>query len=42
MPNDIEDKLNNISTSFNELIDLIREDLHLNNNFIHDFIEEYK
>lgn len=42
MPNEVEGKLAIISKSFDELIDLIRNDLHLDNTFIHDFIKTYQ
>ena len=42
MPTDVDKKLEIISNSFDNLIDLIRNDLHLDNTFIHDFISEYQ
>lgn len=42
MPNDVEDKLKNISAIYDDLIELIRKDLHFDNTFIHDFIKAYQ
>ena len=42
MPSEVEGKLEIISKSFDELIDLIRNDLHFDNTFIHDFIKTYQ
>jgi len=42
MPSEVEGKLEIISKSFDELIDLIRNDLHFDNTFIHDFIRTYQ
>lgn len=42
MPYEVKEKLENISKSFDELIDLIRNDLHFDNTFIHNFIDSYQ
>ncbi len=42
MPAEIEKKLVTISENFDSLIDMMRNDLHLNNTYIHDFISEHQ
>lgn len=42
MPSGVKEKLETITQLFNKLIDMIRQDLHLNNTFIHDFIAKHQ
>lgn len=42
IPEGMEAKLQTISDEFDNLINMIRTDLHFDNSFIHDFIEKYK
>lgn len=42
MPSGVVEKLEIITMLFDELIDMIRQDLHLNNTFVHDFIAKYQ
>lgn len=42
MPNDVKLKLDELSDKLNSVIDDIRLDLHIDNNYIHQFIEKYK
>lgn len=42
MPDGVEDKMKNISAIYDDLIELIRKDLHFDNTFIHDFIKAYQ
>lgn len=42
MPKNANKLIKTVNERIIEVIDLIREDLHLNNSYIHDFIEKYK
>ncbi|CAC9974389.1 hypothetical protein [Flavobacterium panici] len=42
LPNGMQKLLEDIDAEFEKLIDLIRDDLHFDNTFIHDFIKEYQ
>lgn len=42
MPDKVISILNRLSEKFNVVIDDIRKDLHIDDSFIHDFIEKYK
>lgn len=42
MPSGVKEKLETITKLFDKLIDMIRQDLHLNNTFVHDFIAKYQ
>lgn len=42
LPDDALEILKNLSSKFDNVIEDIRKDLHLDDSFIHDFIEKYK
>lgn len=42
IPDGVQNNLEVVSDKFDELIDEIRHDLHLDNTFIHDFISEHQ
>lgn len=42
MPEEVKPKFDKLSDKLNKVIDEIRADLHIDNNYIHQFIEKYK